>query len=103
LVKHNGYKLDGHDTWLEGALAFLKGIPAGDTVVFITSRTPAYKETTEQFLSKYGIRYDFIIYGAPSGERRLLNDRKPSGLETAVAVNPRRDCFSLRTVIDPRL
>ncbi len=37
------------------------------------------------------IRYDQIIYGAPYGERILLNDRKLSGMETAKAVNVNRD------------
>ncbi len=74
LLKHNGYKLDGYDTWLDGALAFLQSIPACDMVVFITSRTPEFREITERFLAEHGVHYDHIIYGAPFGER-ILNKR----------------------------
>jgi hypothetical protein len=91
IVKHNGYKLDGRDTLLDVAMEFLRSIPSGDMVVFITSRTSEYREMTESFLAGQGIRYDHIIYNAPFGERILINDRKPSGLDTAVAVNIVRD------------
>jgi ribonucleotide monophosphatase NagD (HAD superfamily) len=87
LVKHNGYKLDGRDTLLDGAMEFLRSIPSGDMVMFITSRTEKYREMTERFLRENEIRYDHIIYNAPFGERILVNDRKPSGLDTAVAVS----------------
>ena len=39
------------------------------------------------------MRYDAIIYGAGYGERILVNDCKPSGLMTALAVNTQRDRF----------
>lgn len=91
IVKHNGYKTDGHDTLLDGAKAFLDNLPDGDMVVFITSRTDACKSGVEGFLAKWGIRCDHIIYNAPYGERILINDRKPSGLGTALAVNMERD------------
>ena len=91
LVKHNGYKNDGQDSFLEGTEAFLKNLPKGDMVIFLTSRTLEQKDLTERFLSDHGIRYDHIIYNAPYGERVLINDRKPSGLQTAVAVNLVRD------------
>lgn len=93
VVKHNGYKLDGHDTLLPGAKEFLAGIGPEDMVVFITSRTEEYRDMTEEFLRENGIRYDAILYGAPYGERILVNDRKPSGLATAIAVNTDRDVF----------
>jgi hypothetical protein len=91
LVKHNGYKIDGYDTWLNGAGEFLRSIPDGDMIVIVTSRTEEYKEATERFLAEHKIRYDHIIFGAPPGERIVVNDRKPSGLDTAVAVNVDRD------------
>ena len=43
IVKHNGYKLDGTDTLLEGAKEFLEDIPEKDMIVFLTSRTDEYK------------------------------------------------------------
>ena len=93
VVKHNGYKLDGHDTLLPGAKDFLTHIPPEDMVVFITSRTEEQRAMTGAFLRENDIRYDAIIYGAPYGERILVNDRKPSGLATAIAVNTDRDVF----------
>ena len=94
IVKHNGYLLDDFDTLLEGALAFMQGIPKDDMIVFITSRKTELKKRTEDFLKEHNIRYDHIIYNAPYGERVLINDSKPSGLKTAVAVNVKRDMFS---------
>lgn len=91
LVKHNGYKLDGCDTLLPGAKEFLANIQPEDMVIIVTSRTDAYREMTVKFLCDYGIRYDHIIFNAPYGERIVVNDRKPSGLETALSISVERD------------
>lgn len=91
IVKHNGYKIDGVDSLLDGAKAFLESIPEGDKIVFLTSRKEEFRELTETFLEQHGIRYDAILYDLPYGERILLNDRKESGLETAIAVNKGRN------------
>ncbi len=93
IVKHNGYLTEGQDTLLDGAAEFFDAIPEGDVVILITSRTEEYSEITEDFLRKSGIRYDYIIFGLPYGERILVNDRKPSGLKTSVAVNTERNVF----------
>ena len=65
IVKHNGYKLDGTDTLLEGAKEFLEDIPEKDMIVFLTSRTDEYKNKTINFLNENNIRYDHIIFNAP--------------------------------------
>lgn len=93
ILKHNGYKTDGFDTLLPGASEFLHSIPITDMIIFITSRTMAEKENTEAFFLKNGIRFTHVIYDAPFGERILMNDKKPSGLNTAIAVNTDRDVF----------
>lgn len=104
VVKHNGYKLDGHDTLLDGAKEFLSNIPDGDMIVFITSRTDEYRQLTTDFLDENGIRYDHIIFNAPYGERILINDRKPSGLPVSLAVNTERDVFAdVKFMIDENL
>jgi 23S rRNA G2445 N2-methylase RlmL len=104
LVKHNGYRTDGQDTWLEGALEFLKSIPEGDMVVFVTSRREEYREVTERFLRDHGVRYDHILFNAPYGERILVNDRKPSGLDTAFALQIERDRFEgIEVEVDEQL
>ena len=91
IVKHNGYKEDGDDSLLEGAETFLGTIPEGDMIIFLTSREEKYREETVTFLAEKKIRYDHIIFGVPYGERILINDRKPSGLDTAIAVNTERN------------
>ena len=91
LVRHNGYKLDGQDTLLPRAREFLANIQPNDLVIIVTSRTEEYREMTLDFLRGQNIRYDHIIFGAPYGERIVVNDRKPSGLPMSVAVNTARD------------
>lgn len=91
LVKHNGYIIDGYDTLLEGVPKLLNMISPKDMVIIITSREELYKEKTESFLYENNVRYNKIIWGAPYGERILINDKKPSGLLTAIAINKDRD------------
>ena len=91
LVKHNGYLIGGEDSFLPGAEAFLRTIPAGDMIILLTSRSEEYRTMTIAFLEKHRVRFDDIIFGAPYGERVLVNDRKPSGLETAISVSLQRD------------
>lgn len=91
IVKHNGYKIDGYDSFLDGAEEFLKSIPEGDMIIFLTSRKLEYKQITEVFLNRNHIRYDHIIYEAPYGERVLINDDKPSGLKMGHVINKKRD------------
>jgi hypothetical protein len=91
LVKHNGYLTDGQDSLLPGADALLAQIPADDLVVVVTSRAEVYRDATERFLAEHRIRYDHIIFDAPFGERIVVNDAKPSGLTTALAVSGVRD------------
>lgn len=104
IVKHNGYKIDGVDSLLDGAKTFLESIPEGDKIIFLTSRKDDFRESTESFLSQNGIRYDAILYDLPYGERILLNDRKESGLETAIAVNKGRNSMDFpKAVLDDKL
>jgi hypothetical protein len=104
IVKHNGYKIDGIDTLLPNAKEFLNNISNEDFIVFLTSRTEEYKEITEEFLAENNIRYNSIVFNAPYGERILINDRKPSGLDTAIAVNIDRDNFTeLNVEVDETL
>lgn len=99
IVKHNGYKLDGEDTLLAGAKEYIDGIPKEDRIIIFTSRTDEYKEQTLQFLLENSIRYDEILFNMPMGERIIVNDRKPSGLDMAVAINIDRDEFVLPVII----
>lgn len=91
LLKHNGYKIDCRDTLLPGAREYVDSIPPEDRIVILTSRTDEYREMTVAFLKNSGIRYDEILFNMPMGERIVVNDRKPSGIDMAVAVNTERD------------
>ena len=86
LVKHNGYLINGQDTLLPSSIEFLRNIPKGDTLIFLTSREKKYRQVTENFLNDKGIKYDHIIFGLPMGERILINDSKESGLPMAYAI-----------------
>ncbi len=99
IVKHNGYKLDGKDTLLAGAKEYLDELPEEDRIVILTSREERYREETLKFLKESGIRYDEILFGMPMGERIVVNDRKPSGLSMAVAVNVERNQFEMPVVV----
>lgn len=104
ICKHNGYKVDGYDSLLPGAREFFQSINPNDKVIFITSRSRKYAEETEAFLRENGIHWDMIIYELPYGERILINDQKPSGLKTSIAVNTERDVFMKEEfVVDPNL
>ena len=46
---------------------------------------------TLEFLEQNCIRYDEILFNMPMGERIVVNDRKPSGIDMAVSVNVGRD------------
>ena len=98
ILKHNGYKIDGVDTLLDGAKEYLDALPADDRIVILTSRTDEYKQMTLDYLSENGIRYDEIIFNIPYGERIVVNDRKPSGLDMAFAFNLNRDEFTVPDV-----
>ena len=91
LLKHNGYKIDGHDTLLDGVKEYIDGIPKQDYILLLTSRTEEFKDMTISFLRDNGIRYDEILFDIPMGERIMVNDRKPSGIDMAFAVNSDRD------------
>ena len=99
LVKHNGYKIDGYDTILEGAKEYINGIPKEDRIIILTSRTYEYQDITLRFLVDNGIRYDDILFEVPMGERIIVNDRKPSGIDMAVAINLDRNKCILPNII----
>ena len=99
LLKHNGYKLDGHDTLLSGVKEYLDQIPNEDYILILTSRTDEFREMTLSFLEENGIRYDEIIFNIPMGERIVVNDRKPSGIDMAIAISIDRDKPVLPEVI----
>lgn len=84
-------------------MSFAK-IPSEDTIILLTARKDMYRVQLESFLHMNGIRFDRILYDMPMGERILVNDKKPSGLVTAFAVNKDRDApLDLNITIDQSL
>ncbi len=99
ILKHNGYKIDGEDTLLDGAKEYIDAIPKEDKIIFLTSRTKDYQAKTVLFLEQHCIRFDEILFEMPMGERIVINDRKPSGIDMAVAVNIDRNIFKVPQVV----
>jgi FMN phosphatase YigB (HAD superfamily) len=90
LVKHNGYKTSGEEL-LPGVKDFFSRISKDDKIIILTARESKYRKKTERFLKENNIRFDYIIYDLPVGERIMFNDKKPSGMKTAYAYNLERD------------
>lgn len=102
LVKHNGYKTEEGDSLLSGVKEYFQEIPREDKIVIFTSRTTEYREETLKFLKNQQIRYDAILFDMPVGERVVINDRKPSGLDMAFAFNIDRNVFDLPEITRER-
>ena len=91
IFKHNAYK-DGIDVLLPGVQELWDKFLPSDMIVIITARDKSEKEKTLSSLAIYNLRYDHIIFDAPTGERVIINDIKPKfGLKTAIAWNVERD------------
>lgn len=103
LCIHNGYK-NGNDKLLKGVKSLFNKISLDDFIIILTSRHESDKEHLEHFLQQHNLRYNYIIYDVPVGERILVNDIKPSGLKTAYAINKIRDAqLSVNFSIDDNL
>jgi len=102
VLRHNGY-LSGADALLPGAERFWRQIRPQDTVIALTARPESQRAATLSLLAEHDLRVDHAIFDLPTGERILLNDRKPSGLATAFAVNLARDegLSGAQVTVDP--
>lgn len=104
LVVHNGHLRPQGDELLPGVKEVFAQIPPEDSVILLTARQDIYRVKLETFLHANGIRYNHILYNMPMGERILVNDKKPSGLMTAHAVNKDRNApLDLTITIDQSL
>lgn len=90
LLSHNGY-INSQDEILPGVLKFWSRIPDQDYIILLSARSKKHEPATLAFLDQHHIRYNHTIFEIPVGERILINDRKPSGLVTAIALNVARD------------
>ena len=90
LVIHNGY-LTGKDVMLPESKKFIDSVDKDDVIVITTGRSISQKEATEKFLRDSGLRFNYVLYDLPLGERIVINDEKPSGMKTAYSYNVKRD------------
>ncbi len=91
ILEHNGHISAGEKV-LPGVHEFFESnVKKDDYVLIITAREDKYREKTIDFLNENNIRFDNIIFSVPSGERILLNDTKPRGMKTAIAIPLERD------------
>lgn len=104
LFKHNSHK-NGGDELLPGVKDFWSQIPKDDVIVLITARAETERASTLETLKQHGLRFDHVMFGLPTGERVLINDAKPLGLLTALAVNLKRDAglVELNLLLDKNL
>ena len=80
------------DRLLPGVKEFwAKAIRLEDRVILVTARDPQFETATRVFLAMQELRFDQLIMGLPTGERIVINDKKPSGLHTAIAINVLRN------------
>lgn len=60
----------------------------GYKIIITTGRPEAYRSMTEGELRAFGVPYDMLIMGLPTGRRVLINDLKPGDdYKMAVAYN----------------
>ena len=90
ILEHNGHKKSG-DKLLPGVHEFWSSIPKEDVIVLVSARSKEEAITTIDFLKKNGIHHHYFIHNLPTGERILINAKKPSNLKTAIALNLERN------------
>jgi FMN phosphatase YigB (HAD superfamily) len=90
IVKHNGYKM-GEDELLTESKNFFDNLNKNDYIVITTARKKEFEKMTVDFLIKNNIRFDLILFDLPTGERLLINDKKPDGTKTAYSININRN------------
>lgn len=70
---------------------FNNTIKESDFVIITTGREESHKKRIEKFMNSFGLKYDLILCGLPTGVRIVVNDKKPDGTKTALSHNVTRD------------
>tara|TARA_R110002012_G_scaffold211146_1_gene381940 strand:+ start:17241 stop:19268 length:2028 start_codon:yes stop_codon:yes gene_type:complete len=88
LVKHEPHSDANLNTnvTLSGIDELSKWKKNGHQVILTTARSEKTRTETVNMLCHFGIDYDQLVMGLPSGPRVVINDRKPSKLFTPQAV-----------------
>lgn len=55
-------------------------------IIITTARKECLREYTEEQLLAAGLHYDYLLMGISAGPRIVLNDTKPDGTITALAI-----------------
>lgn len=84
IFEHNGF-LAGNDKLLPGVKELWKQFKNDDVIVICTARSEEYKDITLKSLNENNLRYNHIIFEVTTGERIIINDTKPKGLQTALS------------------
>ena len=79
------------DKLLPGVKEMWSQIPKEDLIIIMTARPKEIEEQTLEFIRDNGLHYHLAIFGVHHGERIVVNDNKPGGLETAIAWNVKRN------------
>jgi hydroxymethylpyrimidine pyrophosphatase-like HAD family hydrolase len=90
ILNHNGY-LTGEDIILPGVQELWNNIPKDDYIVITSGRKEKYLKSTLEFLKKNNLRFNKVLFELPLGERIIINDIKPTGLQTAISWNVERN------------
>ena len=90
IAEVNQYPYD-NDKLLPGVKEMWDKIPVHDMIILMTAREEAVKDKTLAFIDSHGLRYNKAIFGVHHGERIVVNDNKPGGLQTAIAWNVKRN------------
>ncbi len=94
---HNSH-LESGDKIIPTFKKFIDNLNKDDVVILLTARESKYKKGTIESLKNNGIRYNYIIFDLPKGERIVINDSKPHGMITAVAISTERDLANIPTL-----
>ena len=79
------------DKLLPGVKEMWVQIPKDDFIIIMTARAKDIQEQTLEFLKDNGLHYHLAVFGVHHGERIVVNDNKPGGLQTSIAWNVKRN------------
>jgi len=96
ILYHHCEGLDGQvlreTKMLEGTIEKLREWDAaGHNIILVTGRRESLRGATVFELNKLGLYFDKLIMGIGGGDRILINDRKPTGRNTAYSYNLNRN------------
>lgn len=70
---------------------FIKIRENGDYIVLTTARPESMRSLTINQITSCGLWFDQLVMGLPVGPRVVINDTKPNGMMTAIAINVKRN------------